>query len=130
MRGSGLSIQMSLYFSSRRKLATLFKRIAMPNLFFPRKAATASFAAACIALAATAAAQKSPGPEPAPMPAPVAPQHLTRNAFAGRRCQRCLPPCDEGASTIPVKGREVTVLIRNGFPGRTHRQIRSKGLPA
>ena len=94
----------------------------MPNLFFPRKAATASFAAACIALAATAAAQKSPGPEPAPMPAPIIapadtpyPGTISLVVDASDVSRRVMKVHE----TIPVKGREVTLLYPEWLPG-TH----------
>jgi predicted metalloprotease with PDZ domain len=94
----------------------------MPHLFSPRKGALAVFAAVCVALPTTLYAQNSSGPQPVPLPPPVVapadtPYPATISLFVdltnipGRVLKV--------KETIPVKGRELTLLYPEWLPG-TH----------
>src|ERR1700733_15859140 len=94
----------------------------MPQLFSRRKGALAAFAAVCMAVPTTVCAQNSPGPQPVPLPPPVvAPADTPYPAaisllvditnIAGRVLNL--------QETIPVKGRDLTLLYREWLPG-TH----------
>ena len=94
----------------------------MPHLFSRRKGALAVFAAVCVALPATLYAQNSSGPQPVPLPPPVVapadtPYPATISLFVdltnipGRVLKV--------KETIPVKGRELTLLYPEWLPG-TH----------
>ena len=94
----------------------------MPNLFSPRRGAAVALASVCLALTATAVGQKSLGPEPAPMPAPVVapadapyPGTISLTVNASDVNRRVL----DVHETIPVKGREITLLYPEWLPG-TH----------
>lgn len=93
----------------------------MPISFFRCRGA-AAFAAVCIALATTVAAQKSPGPQPVPMPpaivAPVDtpyPGTISLLVDVTNVANRVMSVQE----TIPVKGREITLLYPEWLPG-TH----------
>ncbi|HEY4766639.1 MAG TPA: peptidase M61 [Candidatus Sulfotelmatobacter sp.] len=94
----------------------------MPQLFSRRKGALAAFAAVCMAVPTTVCAQNSPGPQPVPLPPPVvAPADTPYPAaisllvditnIAGR--------VFNVQETIPVKGRDLTLLYPEWLPG-TH----------
>ena len=94
----------------------------MPHLFSPCKGALAVFAAVCVALPTTLYAQNSSGPQPVPPPPPVVapadtPYPATISLFVdltnipGRVLKV--------KETIPVKGRELTLLYPEWLPG-TH----------
>jgi predicted metalloprotease with PDZ domain len=94
----------------------------MPHLFSPCKGALAVFAAVCVALPTTLYAQNSSGPQPVPLPPPVVapadtPYPATISLFVdltnipGRVLKV--------KETIPVKGRELTLLYPEWLPG-TH----------
>jgi predicted metalloprotease with PDZ domain len=94
----------------------------MPHLFSRRKGALAAFAAVCMAVPTTVCAQNSPGPQPVPLPPPVvapadtpypAPISLLVDItnIAGR--------VFNVQETIPVKGRDLTLLYPEWLPG-TH----------
>jgi predicted metalloprotease with PDZ domain len=94
----------------------------MPHLFSRRKGAVAVFAAVCIAFPITVYAQNSSGPQPVPLPPPVvAPADTPYPAtisllvditnIAGRVLNV--------QETIPVKGRDLTLLYPEWLPG-TH----------
>jgi predicted metalloprotease with PDZ domain len=94
----------------------------MPHLFSRRKGALAAFAAVCMAVPTTVVAQNSSGPQPVPLPPPVvAPADTPYPAtisllvditnIAGR--------VFNVQETIPVKGRDLTLLYPEWLPG-TH----------
>ena len=94
----------------------------MPDLFFGRKGFLTTLVATYMILSLTAQAQHSPGPQPVPLPPPtVAPvdtpypgtisllvdvTNVTARIFQVRE-------------TIPIKGRELTLLYQEWLPG-TH----------
>jgi len=94
----------------------------MPHLFFLRRGAAVVVAAVCIALATTALAQNLPGPQPVPLPSPiVAPADtpypgtislLVDVTNISDRVQNV-------HETIPIKGRNITLLYPEWLPG-TH----------
>ncbi len=94
----------------------------MPHSFFRHSSATAVFAALCIALTTTAYAQNSPGPKPVPLPAPVVapadtpyPGTISLLVDVTNITARVLNVHE----TIPVKGRDITLLYPEWLPG-TH----------
>jgi predicted metalloprotease with PDZ domain len=89
------------------------------RLFFSRRS-SAILAALCIALTATA--QNSPGPQPAPLPAPIAapadtpyPGTISLLVDVTNVADRILNVHE----TIPIKGRDITLLYPEWLPG-TH----------
>src|ERR1700691_3074924 len=92
-------------------------------LFFPRRKGPATlFAIACIALTTIAHAQSSPGPQPVPQPPPVVapmdkpyPGTISLTVDATNVTDRVFPVRE----TIPVKGRDLTLLYPEWLPG-TH----------
>ncbi|HWO37055.1 MAG TPA: hypothetical protein VNO32_50410 [Candidatus Acidoferrum sp.] len=94
----------------------------MPHSFSRRRGATAVFAALCIALSATAYAQNSPGPQPAALPPPIVapadtpyPGTISLLVDATNITDRILSVHE----TIPIKGRDITLLYPEWLPG-TH----------
>ena len=94
----------------------------MPHSFSHRRGASAVFAALCIALTATAHAQNSPGPQPVPLPPPIVapadtpyPGTISLLVDATNITDRILSVHE----TIPIKGRDITLLYPEWLPG-TH----------
>jgi predicted metalloprotease with PDZ domain len=94
----------------------------MPHSFSHRRGAAAVFAALCIALTATAHAQNSPGPQPVPLPPPIVapadtpyPGTISLLVDATNIRDRILSVHE----TIPIKGRDITLLYPEWLPG-TH----------
>jgi predicted metalloprotease with PDZ domain len=95
----------------------------MPLSFFHSRSAAPTVAALCIALTATALAQKtSPGPQPAPLPPPIAapadtpyPGTISLLVDVTNVADRILNVHE----TIPIKGRDITLLYPEWLPG-TH----------
>jgi len=94
----------------------------MPNSSSCCKAAAAVFAAIFFVLTAAVAAQKSPGPQPAPMTPPIVapadtpyPGTISLLVDVTDVSRRVLTVHE----TIPVKGREITLLYPEWLPG-TH----------
>jgi predicted metalloprotease with PDZ domain len=94
----------------------------MPLLFSRRKGPATLFAIACIALTAIAHAQSSPGPQPVPQPPPVVapmdkpyPGTISLTVDATNVTDRVFPVRE----TVPVKGRDLTLLYPEWLPG-TH----------
>jgi predicted metalloprotease with PDZ domain len=94
----------------------------MPHSFSHRRGAAAVFAALCIALTATAHAQNSPGPQPVPLPPPIVapadtpyPGTISLLVDATNITDRILSVHE----TIPIKGRDITLLYPEWLPG-TH----------
>ncbi len=95
----------------------------MTSLFLRGRSAVTVFAAVCIALTATALGQKpSPGPQPVPLPPPIAapadtpyPGTISLLVDVTNVANRILNVHE----TIPIKGRDVTLLYPEWLPG-TH----------
>ena len=94
----------------------------MPHSFSHRRGAAAVFAALCIAQTATAHAQNSPGPQPVPLPPPIVapadtpyPGTISLLVDATNITDRILSVHE----TIPIKGRDITLLYPEWLPG-TH----------
>ena len=94
----------------------------MPHSFFRHSSATAVFAALCIALTTTVYAQNSPGPKPVPLPAPIVapadtpyPGTISLLVDVTNITDRVLNVHE----TIPIKGRDITLLYPEWLPG-TH----------
>ena len=94
----------------------------MPHSFFRRIRAAAVFAAVCIALTTTVHAQNSPGPQPVPLPPPIVapvdtpyPGTISLLVDVTNITDRVLNVHE----TIPVKGRDITLLYPEWLPG-TH----------
>ena len=99
----------------------------MPRSFFCRRAATSLFVllaalALSIALTAAAHAQDSAGPQPVPLPPPIAapadmpyPGTISLSVDITNITDRVLNVHE----TVPVKGREITLLYPEWLPG-TH----------
>src|SRR5208282_4975321 len=94
----------------------------MPHSFSHRRGASAVFAALCIALTATAHAQNSPGPQPVPLPSPIVapadtpyPGTISLLVDITNITDRVLNVHE----TIPIKGRDITLLYPEWLPG-TH----------
>ena len=92
----------------------------MPHPFSRRKWPASVFAAACLAVATTAYAQNSPGPQPAQMPPPIAapvdtpyPGTISLHVDATNITDRIFTVQE----TIPVKGRDLTLLYPEWHPG-------------
>ena len=94
----------------------------MPDWSPPYTGAAAVFAGLCMTLAITATAQKSAGPQPAPITPPVVapadtpyPGTISLQVDVTDVARRVLTVHE----TIPVKGREITLLYPEWLPG-TH----------
>jgi predicted metalloprotease with PDZ domain len=94
----------------------------MPYLSFRRTRISWFFAAVYLALAISAHAQNSPGPQPVPMPPPIAapvdtpyPGTISLLVNVMNITDRILTVHE----TIPVKGRDITLLYPEWLPG-TH----------
>jgi predicted metalloprotease with PDZ domain len=94
----------------------------MQHSFFRRRTTAALFAAACLALTTTARSQNSPGPQLVPLPpaivAPVDtpyPGTISLLVDVTHVATRVLNVHE----TIPIKGREITLLYPEWLPG-TH----------
>ena len=94
----------------------------MQHSFFRRTDTAAAFAVLCIVLTTTVTAQNSPGPQPVPMPPPIAapadapyPGPISLIVDVTNTTDRILNVHE----TIPVKGRDVTLLYPEWLPG-TH----------
>ena len=94
----------------------------MTYSFLRRKGPASIFAVVCIALTTTIQAQKSPGPQPVPLPPPVLapadtpyPGTISLLVDVTNLADRVLNVHE----TIPVRGREITLLYPEWLPG-TH----------
>jgi predicted metalloprotease with PDZ domain len=99
-----------------------FGGICVLHSFFRRRGAAAVFAAVCIALITTVQAQNSPGPQPVPLPPPIIapadtpyPGTISLLVDVTNLTDRVL----NVQETIPVKGRDITLLYPEWLPG-TH----------
>jgi predicted metalloprotease with PDZ domain len=91
-------------------------------LFFRRRATLSTFAAVCVALTLTLHAQNSPGPQPDPMTPPIGapvdtpyPGTISVLVDLSNTPERVLNVHE----TLPIKGRDVTLLYPEWLPG-TH----------
>ncbi len=94
----------------------------MMHSFFRGRGSARILAAVCIALTATVRAQNSPGPQPVPLPPPIAvpvdtpyPGTISLLVDVTNITDRVLNVHE----TIPIKGREITLLYPEWLPG-TH----------
>jgi predicted metalloprotease with PDZ domain len=94
----------------------------MRHSFFRRGGAAAVFATVCIALTTTVHAQNSPGPQPVPLPSPIVapvdapyPGTISLLVDITNIADRILNVHE----TIPIKGRDITLLYPEWLPG-TH----------
>ena len=94
----------------------------MPHSFFRRRGAAAVCVVVCIALTATVYSQNSPGPQPVPLPPPVVepadtpyPGTISLLVDVTNIKVRVLNVHE----TIPIKGRDITLLYPRWLPG-TH----------
>jgi predicted metalloprotease with PDZ domain len=94
----------------------------MPYSFFRRRTAAALYAALSIALTTAVYAQNSIGPQPAPLPQPIPapadtpyPGTISLSVDITNITDRVLNVHE----TVPVKGREITLLYPEWLPG-TH----------
>src|SRR5271170_4715661 len=94
----------------------------MRHSFFRRRGAAAVFATVCIALTTTVHAQNSPGPQPVPLPPPIVapadtpyPGTISLLVDVTNITDRVLTVRE----TIPIKGRDITLLYPEWLPG-TH----------
>src|SRR5271156_3406731 len=94
----------------------------MRHSFFRRGGAAAVFATVCIALTTTVHAQNSPGPQPVPLPSPIVapvdapyPGTISLLFDITNIADRILNVHE----TIPIKGRDITLLYPEWLPG-TH----------
>jgi len=94
----------------------------MAQPFFRYRGPAAVFATICIALTTTAHAQNSPGPQPAPLPPAIAapvdtpyPGAISLLVDATNITDRIFNVLE----TIPIKGRDITLLYPEWLPG-TH----------
>ncbi len=94
----------------------------MPDSFYRRKGLLTILVAACIVLPLAAQAQHSPGPQPLPLPPPIAtpadtpyPGTISLLVDASNVTARIF----HVRETIPIKGRELTLLYPEWLPG-TH----------
>jgi len=97
-------------------------RILVTHSFFCRRGATALFATFSISIAFTVYAQNSPGPQPVPLPPPVVapadtpyPGTISLLVDVTNITDRVLNVHE----TIPIKGRDITLLYPEWLPG-TH----------
>jgi predicted metalloprotease with PDZ domain len=94
----------------------------MPYSFLRRRSAAALFVAVSIALSTLVLAQNSPGPQPAPLPPPIVAPADTPYPGA---ISLLVDVTDVNSrvlkvhETIPVKGRDITLLYPEWLPG-TH----------
>jgi predicted metalloprotease with PDZ domain len=94
----------------------------MPHSFFRRRGAAAVFVLVCIALATTLHAQNSPGPQPVPLPAPILAPADTPYPGTISLLVDVTNITDHVLNvheTIPIKGRDLTLLYPEWLPG-TH----------
>jgi predicted metalloprotease with PDZ domain len=94
----------------------------MQHLFFRSRGAATGFAAVFIALAASAHAQTSPGPQPVPLPpAIVAPADTPYPGTISLLVDvtNITDRVQNVHETIPIKGRNITLLYPEWLPG-TH----------
>ena len=94
----------------------------MRHAFFCRRGATALFAALLLALTTAVCAQDSAGPQPAPLPPPIAAPADTPYPGTISLLVDLTNITDRVVNvheTIPVKGREITLLYPEWIPG-TH----------
>jgi predicted metalloprotease with PDZ domain len=94
----------------------------MPQSFLHHRNAATIFAALCLVLVATAYAQNSPGPQPAPLPAPIAAPADTPYRGTISLLVDVTNVADRVLNvheTIPIKGRDITLLYPEWLPG-TH----------
>ncbi len=92
----------------------------MPGSFLRRRGPAAIFAALSIVLTAGAWAQNSPGPKPAPMPPPITAPADTQYFGTISLLVDFTNVTDrvmQVHETIPVKGREITLLYPQWLPG-------------
>src|ERR1700690_3037143 len=96
--------------------------MVVTHTLFRRSVATALFAAFCMALAAAVYAQNSPGPQPVPLPPPIAapadvpyPGTISLLVDLTNITDRVVNVHE----TVPVEGREITLLYPEWIPG-TH----------
>jgi predicted metalloprotease with PDZ domain len=92
------------------------------HAFFCRRGATALFAALLLALTTAVCAQDSAGPQPAPLPPPIAAPADTPYPGTISLLVDLTNITDRVVNvheTIPVKGREITLLYPEWIPG-TH----------
>ena len=97
-----------------------FEGIRMPGLFLRRGGSAAVFAVLSIVLTAGARAQNSPGPKPAPMPPPIAAPADTQYFGTISLLVDFTNVTDrvmQVHETIPIKGREITLLYPQWLPG-------------
>src|SRR5271157_4689340 len=99
-----------------------FWRILVTRSFFYRRSATALFATISIAFTTAVYAQNSPGPQPVPLPPPVVapadtpyPGTISLLVDVTNITDRVLNVHE----TIPIKGRDITLLYPEWLPG-TH----------
>jgi predicted metalloprotease with PDZ domain len=92
----------------------------MPHSFFRRRGAAAVFAAVCLALTTTA--QNSTGPQPVPLPRPIVAPADTPYPGTISLLVDFTNITDRVVNvheTIPIKGRDITLLYPEWLPG-TH----------
>jgi predicted metalloprotease with PDZ domain len=94
----------------------------MPQSFSRHRGAAAVLAAVCIALTTAAHAQNSPGPQPVPLPPPIAAPADTPYPGTISLLVDVTDITDHVLNvheTIPIKGRDITLLYPEWLPG-TH----------
>src|SRR6202790_933065 len=103
-------------------LATVLSFTAMPHSFFQHRSVAAVFASLFVALTTTVHAQNSPGPQPLPLLPPIVapadtpyPGTISLLVDVTDISRRVLTVHE----TIPVKGRNITLLYPEWLPG-TH----------
>ena len=104
----------------------------MPGSFLRRRGPAAIFAALSIVLTAGARAQNSPGPKPAPMPPPITAPADTQYFGTISLLVDFTNVTDrvmQVHETIPVKGREITLLYPQWLPGNHAPSTRLPQLP-
>ena len=94
----------------------------MRHIFLPRKGAVSVFLTIWVALTTSVHAQSSPGPQPVPLPPPIVapadtpyPGVISLSVDVSNITDRVLNVHE----TIPVKGRDITLLYPEWLPG-TH----------
>jgi predicted metalloprotease with PDZ domain len=116
----GITLNSDYTVGKVEKQTQILERIRMPDLLLRRHGPAAVFAAVSIALTSNAGAQSSPGPQPAPMPPPVVapvdrpyPGTISLLVDFANVTDRVM----QVHETIPVKGREITLLYPQWLPG-------------
>ena len=116
----GITLNSDYTVGKVEKQTQILERIRMPDLLLRRHGPAAVFAAVSIALTSNAGAQSSPGPQPAPMPPPVVapvdrpyPGTISLLVDFTNVTDRVM----QVHETIPVKGREITLLYPQWLPG-------------